>query len=58
MVVHLADAVIRRTPLGALGFPGEGVVADAAAIVGQELGWSEERRRDEVADVRGFYAIR
>jgi glycerol-3-phosphate dehydrogenase len=58
MVVHLADAVIRRTPLGALGFPGETVVADAAAIVGQELGWSEERRRDEVEDLRGFYEIR
>jgi glycerol-3-phosphate dehydrogenase len=55
MAVTLADAVIRRTPLGALGYPGDGPVARAAAIVGAELGWSEERRREEIAGVKAFY---
>ena len=55
MAVTLADAVIRRTPLGALGYPGDGPVARAAAIVGAELGWSEERRRQEIAGVKAFY---
>ena len=55
MAVTLADAVIRRTPLGALGCPSDDGLAKAAAIVGGELGWSEDRRRAEIADVRAFY---
>jgi glycerol-3-phosphate dehydrogenase len=56
MVVALADAVVRRTPLGALGFPGEEAAARAADIVGAVLGWSEDRKREEVAALRAFYA--
>ena len=37
MAMTLEDAVVRRTPLGALGYPGDTVVARAAAIVGAEL---------------------
>jgi glycerol-3-phosphate dehydrogenase len=55
MAPTLADAVIRRTPLGALGHPGGAAVARAAAIVGGELGWSEDRRAEEIAAVRAFY---
>jgi glycerol-3-phosphate dehydrogenase len=55
MALTLADIVIRRTPLGALGHPGDGAVARAAAIVGGELGWSEDRRREEIAAVGAFY---
>lgn len=57
MVVTLADAVIRRTPLGALGFPGEASAQRAADIVGGELGWSDERRRQELTALRAFYRI-
>jgi glycerol-3-phosphate dehydrogenase len=57
MAVTLSDAVIRRTPLGALGFPGDNAVELAAAIVGGQLGWSEDRKRQEIAVVRQFYAI-
>ena len=56
MVVTLADAVLRRTPLGALGFPGDAALASAAAVVGAELAWSPERTRQEIQDVRDFYA--
>jgi glycerol-3-phosphate dehydrogenase len=51
MVVTLADAVMRRTPLGSLGVPDEATLAHAAAIVGRELGWNEERQRAEIAAV-------
>ena len=43
MVVTLADAVLRRTPLGAVGCPSDTELAQAAAIVSAELGWSSER---------------
>jgi len=55
MAVTLADAMIRRTPLGALGYPGDEAVERAAALVGGELGWSDEQRRREMAAVRAFY---
>ena len=56
MALTLADAMIRRTPLGALGYPGDAAVERAAAIVGQELGWTAERTTEEIAGVRRFYA--
>lgn len=55
MAVTLADAVIRRTPLGAVGYPGDVAVQRAAVILGDELGWSDDRRQREAADVRAFY---
>ena len=57
MAPTLADIVIRRTPLGALGYPGDGPVGRAAAIVGGELRWSDDRRRDEIATVQRYYGI-
>jgi glycerol-3-phosphate dehydrogenase len=57
MAPTLADIVIRRTPLGALGDPGEGALARAAAIVGDELGWSDARRGEEIAAVTRFYPL-
>jgi glycerol-3-phosphate dehydrogenase len=56
MALTLADAVLRRTPLGALGHPGSDAIEAAAAIVGGELGWSDQRRQDEIAAVNAFYA--
>ncbi|HEV8210906.1 MAG TPA: FAD-dependent oxidoreductase [Vicinamibacterales bacterium] len=57
MAPTLADAVIRRTPLGALGHPGDAALARAAAIVATELGWTDERRRQEMAAVDAFYRV-
>lgn len=56
MAVTLADAVVRRTPLGALGFPGETALDTAARIMGSECGWTDEQRRQELDAVRRFYA--
>ena len=55
MAPTLADAVIRRTPLGALGHPGSAALLRAAAIVADELGWRDDRRRQEVAAVERFF---
>ena len=56
MAVTLCDAVLRRTPLGAVGFPGEIAATRAAEIVGTELGWSVELKRAEIDALRRFYA--
>ena len=55
MSVTLCDAAVRRTPLGAVGFPGEAAAARAAEIVGAELGWSLDRKREEIEAFRRFY---
>jgi glycerol-3-phosphate dehydrogenase len=55
MAMTLADATIRRTPLGALGYPGDAAVDRAAAVVGTELGWPAEQRTAEINAVRAFY---
>jgi glycerol-3-phosphate dehydrogenase len=57
MAITLADAVIRRTPIGAMGYPGDSAVERAADIVGGELGWSQERKRKEVELLRQFYGL-
>src|SRR4051812_42343530 len=55
MVVTLSDAVLRRTPLGAMGDPGEAAARHAAEIVGAELGWDAARTAAELDDLRRFY---
>jgi glycerol-3-phosphate dehydrogenase len=55
MVVTLEDAVVRRTTIGALGRPDEHALAEAARIVGTQLGWDDSRREREVEAVRRFY---
>ncbi len=57
MALTLNDAVVRRTPLGALGYPGDAAAHRAAEIVGTELGWSDEQRRKELDALRAFYRI-
>jgi glycerol-3-phosphate dehydrogenase len=58
MAVTLADAVVRRTPLGALGLPGDAVLSRAAALMATEYRWDDERRLREIAAVRDFYTLR
>ncbi len=56
MAATLADALIRRTPVGALGYPGDEAVAYAADVVGAELRWPEDRKRSEIDAVKAFYS--
>ena len=55
MACTLADIVIRRTELGAMGHPGEDVVAACARIAAEELRWDAARRDREIAAVDDFY---
>jgi glycerol-3-phosphate dehydrogenase len=57
MAITLADAVIRRTPIGAMGYPGDPAAERAAGIVGSELDWSPERKRTEIEMLRRFYGL-
>jgi glycerol-3-phosphate dehydrogenase len=57
MAETLCDAVLRRTPLGALGYPGDQAAARAADLLGAERGWSEERKRQELAALHQFYEV-
>jgi glycerol-3-phosphate dehydrogenase len=57
MALTLSDAVIRRTPLGALGYPGDQAASRAAELVGDESGWSADRRAREITALRKFYAL-
>jgi glycerol-3-phosphate dehydrogenase len=57
MACTLADIVIRRSELGAMGHPGEEMVRAAAAIAAEELGWDADRRDQEIAAVNRFYEI-
>jgi glycerol-3-phosphate dehydrogenase len=47
MALHLGDAVLRRLDLGTAGPPPAEAVAEVAAAMAAELGWSEERRQAE-----------
>jgi glycerol-3-phosphate dehydrogenase len=55
MAVTLADAVVRRTPLGALGHPGDAAAARAAGILAAELRWDEQRVRAELDGLSALY---
>ena len=55
MAETLRDAVLRRTPLGALGYPGDQAAARAADIIAAERGWSGERTKAELDSLRQFY---
>lgn len=48
--LRLADAVLRRTPLGAAGHPGQDALEHAAEVMSQTLGWSHAERTEEVAN--------
>jgi glycerol-3-phosphate dehydrogenase len=48
MAFHLNDVIFRRTGLGTLGNPGEDVLRRCAIMMGQELGWDDNRKYKEV----------
>jgi glycerol-3-phosphate dehydrogenase len=50
MAVHLQDVILRRTDMGSGAHPGRVAVEQAAAGMQRLMGWSDERRRAEVAD--------
>jgi glycerol-3-phosphate dehydrogenase len=57
MAQTLIDVVVRRTGLGAAGHPGDTVATECATRMQWELGWSEDRKRQELMDLRRFYEV-
>ena len=57
MAQTLSDVVIRRTGLGAPGYPGDAPVIDIAERVQTLLGWSRERTDQEIQSLRRFYEL-
>jgi glycerol-3-phosphate dehydrogenase len=55
MACTLADIVVRRTELGAMGYPGDEMSRAAAAIAAEELNWDAERVEGELQAVQGLY---
>jgi len=58
MALDLASAVLRRTELGSAGHPGRGALERAAAVMGEELSWSDGKKRSELDAVEEFYRAR
>jgi glycerol-3-phosphate dehydrogenase len=52
---RLADAVLRRTPLGSAGHPGRTALDRAADLMASRLGWDAARRDQEIALVEAIY---
>lgn len=58
MALTLEDAVFRRTGFGTLGDPGPEALAQAARLMGAELGWDQVKIDEELRAVRRlFYAL-
>lgn len=55
--VTLADAVVRRTGAGSAGHPGMDALSRAGTIMGDELGWTDARRHEEIGAVDAFYSL-
>ncbi|GAB3119909.1 glycerol-3-phosphate dehydrogenase/oxidase [Glaciibacter psychrotolerans] len=47
-VVHLIDVLLRRTSLAFVGGLNRDLLTELATLVAPVLGWSDERRRDEI----------
>ena len=57
MAEKLADVVFRRTDLGTGGHPGEEALQGCARLMGSELGWDEDRVREEVNEARNEFLL-
>jgi glycerol-3-phosphate dehydrogenase len=57
MAYTLCDVVIRRTDLGAAGYPGDAVANDVAGQMQRLCGWSAQRVDEELGSLRDFYEI-
>ncbi len=55
MAIKLSDVVLRRTELGTAGHPGHEALAACADCMAQELGWSVQKRQEEIAETEAVY---
>ena len=58
MAMTLSDAILRRTGVGQFGPPPRPVLERASRLIGAELGWSEERRQNEIESLAPCFETR
>ena len=57
MAVTLKDILFRRTGIGTLGNPGKAVLEKVADIAANELGWSADRKNNEILEVQNTFKL-
>lgn len=57
MARTLTDIIMRRTGIGTLGHPGEGVLNKVADVAAAELGWDSAKKADEIKKVSALLAL-
>jgi glycerol-3-phosphate dehydrogenase len=57
MAEKIGDVVFRRTDLGTGGHPGEEALQACARLMASELGWGEDRVRDEINEVGNEFLL-
>ena len=58
MALTLLDVIQRRTELGAAGLPSMNTLQKCAELMGRELGWTMERREQEIDSVLQAYPFK
>lgn len=53
--VKLSDVVMRRTDLGSKGHPGREALEYCGRLMGSELGWNEDRIREEIKETEALF---
>lgn len=57
MAVTLKDILFRRTGIGTLGNPGKTVLEKVADIAANELGWSADRKNNEILEAENIFKL-
>jgi glycerol-3-phosphate dehydrogenase len=57
MAEKIGDVVFRRTDLGTGGHPGEESLQSCARLMASELGWDENRVREEINEARNNFNL-
>ena len=55
MAQKLSDVILRRTGLGSAGYPGDRELKLCAETMARELGWSDRRMKQELAEIEQVY---
>ncbi|VEP11914.1 Aerobic glycerol-3-phosphate dehydrogenase [Hyella patelloides LEGE 07179] len=55
MAQKLSDVILRRTGLGSAGYPGDRELKLCAETMGRELGWSDRKIEQELAEIERVY---
>ncbi|MBX2998270.1 MAG: glycerol-3-phosphate dehydrogenase/oxidase [Caldilineaceae bacterium] len=57
MAQTLTDVILRRTALGASGYPGADCLHSCAAVMAAILGWDEKRIAHEIQETQSIYRL-